>query len=67
MIKKILPSNSARIVEYNYCMTNIQYSIVDEIFDRFPEFMRGVVIAKDVVNQASPTELVKLLRDAESP
>ena len=46
-------------------MTNIQYSIADEIFNRFPEFMRGVVLAKGVVNRASPPELVKLLRDAE--
>lgn len=61
----ILPSNIIRIVEYNYCMTHIQYSIADEIFNRFPEFIRGVVTAKDVVNRASPPELVKLLRDAE--
>jgi len=46
-------------------MTNIQYSIADEIFNSFPEFMRGVVLAKGVVNRASPPELVKLLRDAE--
>ena len=46
-------------------MTNIQYSIADEIFNHFPEFMRGVVLAKGVVNRASPPELVKLLRDAE--
>lgn len=46
-------------------MTDIHYSIAEEIFDRFPEFIRGVVIAKDVVNQPSPPELVKLLRGAE--
>ncbi len=47
-------------------MKNIQYSISDEIFCRFPEFLRGVVVAEGVVNRASPTELVKLLRDAEN-
>ena len=66
MIKKILPSNAARIVEYNYRMPEIQYCIADEIFERFPEFMRGVVVAQGVVNRASPPELVKLLREAES-
>ena len=47
-------------------MTEIQYSITDEIFDRFPEFMRGVVVARDVTNRASPPELIKLLREAEA-
>ena len=47
-------------------MTEIQYSIADEIFARFPEFMRGVVIAREVVNQPSPPELIMLLRDAEA-
>ena len=62
----ILPSNNQWIVEYNYFMTEIQYSIADEIFNRFPEFMRGVVVARDVMNRASPPELVKLLREAEA-
>jgi DNA/RNA-binding domain of Phe-tRNA-synthetase-like protein len=66
MILLILPSYNRRIVEYNYSMTNIYYSIADEIFDHFPEFLRGVVVAKNVVNRASPPELVKLLRDAEA-
>ena len=47
-------------------MTDIQYSIAEEIYNRFPEFIRGVVIAKNVVNRASPPELVMLLRDAEN-
>jgi DNA/RNA-binding domain of Phe-tRNA-synthetase-like protein len=47
-------------------MTEIQYSISDEIFNRFPEFMRGVVVAKGVTNRESPPELTKLLRDAEN-
>jgi len=47
-------------------MTEIQYSISEEIFERFPEFMRGVVVARDVTNRASPPELVALLREAEA-
>jgi DNA/RNA-binding domain of Phe-tRNA-synthetase-like protein len=47
-------------------MPDIQYSITDEIFSRFPEFMRGVVVARNVTNRESPSELVKLLRDAEN-
>jgi DNA/RNA-binding domain of Phe-tRNA-synthetase-like protein len=47
-------------------MTEIQYSISDEIFNRFPEFIRGVVVARGVANRESPPELVKLLRDAEN-
>ena len=47
-------------------MTEIQYSISNEIFERFPEFMRGVVVARDVINRASPPELIQLLRMAES-
>ena len=47
-------------------MTEIQYSVTDEIFERFPEFLRGVVIARDVVNRASPPELINLLREAEA-
>ena len=54
------------IVEYNYFMTEIQYSITNEIFERFPEFIRGVLIARDVTNRVSPPALIKLLREAEA-
>jgi len=47
-------------------MTTLQYSIADEIFDRFPEFIRGVVVARDIVNRASSSELIELLRAEES-
>lgn len=47
-------------------MTDIQYCISNDIFSRFPEFIRGVVVAKNVVNRESPPELVKMLRDAEA-
>ncbi len=46
-------------------MTKIQYSISDVIFERFPQFIRGVVVARDVKNLASPPELITLLREAE--
>jgi DNA/RNA-binding domain of Phe-tRNA-synthetase-like protein len=41
------------------------YSISDEIFTLFPEYVRGVVIAYDVKNTASPSRLVEMLRSAE--
>ena len=47
-------------------MTTLQYSIADEIFKSFPEFIRGVVVARDVVNRASSPELIELLRAEEN-
>jgi len=47
-------------------MSELQYSIADEIFARFPGYVRGVVLAYDVTNGESPTEVVSLLRDAEA-
>ena len=41
------------------------YSIAPEVFERFPGYVRGVVIAHDVTNGASPPELVQMLREAE--
>jgi DNA/RNA-binding domain of Phe-tRNA-synthetase-like protein len=41
------------------------YSISPEVFERFPGYVRGVVVAHDVTNGASPDELVQLLRAAE--
>lgn len=46
-------------------MAQLTYSISEEIFQRFPEFIRGVVVAKDVSNRESPDELVHLLREEE--
>ena len=46
-------------------MDSISYSVSDEIFERFPEFIRGVVIAKDAKNCESLPELVALLRAEE--
>jgi DNA/RNA-binding domain of Phe-tRNA-synthetase-like protein len=47
-------------------MTEIHYSIADEIFARFPDYARGVVLAYGVRNADSPPELVGLLREAET-
>jgi len=47
-------------------MRELYYTISDEIFRRFPGYARGVVIAHDVTNSASPEELIRLLRAAEA-
>lgn len=47
-------------------MKELYYSIANEIFSRFPGYVRGVVLAHDVTNGASPGEVVALLRDAEA-
>jgi DNA/RNA-binding domain of Phe-tRNA-synthetase-like protein len=47
-------------------MKELYYSIADEIFVRFPGYVRGVVLAYDVTNGESPSEIVSLLRDAEA-
>ncbi|HSQ35597.1 MAG TPA: phenylalanine--tRNA ligase beta subunit-related protein [Candidatus Binatia bacterium] len=43
----------------------LSYSIADEIFVKFPEYRRGVVVAHGVRNGASPAELVNMLRAEE--
>ncbi|MBU4404181.1 MAG: hypothetical protein L6428_00450 [Candidatus Aminicenantes bacterium] len=47
-------------------MKDLTYAIADEVFTRFPEYRRGVVLAYDVKNGASPAELVKILRTEEA-
>ncbi len=47
-------------------MPEITYSVADEVFARFPGYVRGVVVARDVANGASPPELVAMLRAAEA-
>ena len=42
------------------------YSISPEVFERFPGYVRGVVVAYDVTNGTSPDELVQMLREAEA-
>jgi DNA/RNA-binding domain of Phe-tRNA-synthetase-like protein len=41
-------------------------AIAPEVFARFPEYRRGLVIAHGVVNGPSSPELVELLREAEA-
>jgi DNA/RNA-binding domain of Phe-tRNA-synthetase-like protein len=42
------------------------YRISPEIFQRFPGYVRGVVVAEGVANRLSPPGLVQLLREAEA-
>ena len=46
-------------------MQHFDYSVSPEIFERFPGYVRGVVVAHEVKNGPSPAELVQLLREAE--
>jgi DNA/RNA-binding domain of Phe-tRNA-synthetase-like protein len=43
----------------------LRYYIANEIFERFPDYCRGVVIAHGVRNGSSPPELLDRLRAAE--
>jgi DNA/RNA-binding domain of Phe-tRNA-synthetase-like protein len=47
-------------------LAELTYSISQEIFDRYPGYSRGVVLAFDVHNGPSPERLVQMLRDAEA-
>jgi DNA/RNA-binding domain of Phe-tRNA-synthetase-like protein len=47
-------------------MTEIRYSISEEVFNQFPGYARGVVLARGVSNGESPSELIALLREAEA-
>jgi len=47
-------------------MSDLTYSIADEVFARFPDYRRGVVLAHDVRNGDSPSVLVRILRDEEA-
>jgi DNA/RNA-binding domain of Phe-tRNA-synthetase-like protein len=46
-------------------LKELYYSIADEVFSKFPGYVRGVVIAHQVHNGDSPPELVAMLREAE--
>jgi DNA/RNA-binding domain of Phe-tRNA-synthetase-like protein len=47
-------------------MTAYAIRIADEIFQRFPGYVRGVVIAHGLANGPAPPALLDLLRDAET-
>ena len=46
-------------------MKELFYTIADEVFQRFPGYARGVVVAHGVQNGPSPAGLIQILRDAE--
>ena len=46
-------------------MKTIQYAIAPQVFEKFPEYIRGVVLAVGVSNGKSSPELIQLLRDEE--
>ena len=46
-------------------MSDLFYSICDEIFSLFPDYVRGVVLAYEVTNSESPSSLIEMLRNAE--
>lgn len=46
--------------------STLYYRIADEVFEQFPNYTRGVVLAYGVTNGKSPGELVSLLREAEA-
>jgi DNA/RNA-binding domain of Phe-tRNA-synthetase-like protein len=47
-------------------LTGLIYSISSDIFDKYPGYARGVVLAFGVHNGESPEKLVQLLREAEA-
>jgi DNA/RNA-binding domain of Phe-tRNA-synthetase-like protein len=50
----------------DYNVSDIFYSIADEVFIQFPGYVRGVVLAYDVRNAESPIDLIEMLRAAET-
>lgn len=44
----------------------LHYTVDSKVFELFPGYVRGVVIASEVKNGDSPDELVSMLRDAEA-
>jgi DNA/RNA-binding domain of Phe-tRNA-synthetase-like protein len=44
---------------------SLQYSISDAVFQKFPDYCRGVVLAHGIRNASSPGELINELRAAE--
>jgi DNA/RNA-binding domain of Phe-tRNA-synthetase-like protein len=46
-------------------MPQIVYSIDSEVFRLFPDFIRGVLVVRDVENHPSPNDLIALMRQEE--
>jgi DNA/RNA-binding domain of Phe-tRNA-synthetase-like protein len=47
-------------------LKDIFYSIEQDVFALFPDYVRGVVLAYDVKNMESPPEIIEMLRAAEA-
>lgn len=47
-------------------MRNIRYVIDNDVFTRFPDYARGVVLINGVKNGNSPDEVIEMLRIAEA-
>ena len=46
-------------------MKTIQYSIAPQVFEKFPDYIRGVILAVGVTNSESSLELLQLMRQEE--
>lgn len=46
-------------------MTSFQYSISKEVFQKYPGYVRGVVIARRILNGPSSEQIIRQLRQAE--
>jgi len=46
-------------------MKELSYTVSADLFQRFPGYVRGVVVAHDVTNQSSSDGLIRMLRDVE--
>jgi DNA/RNA-binding domain of Phe-tRNA-synthetase-like protein len=47
-------------------MGELFYQIAPEVFERFPGYVRGVVVVHEVANGAAPEAVTSLLREAEA-
>jgi len=47
-------------------MAELFTSVTDAVFETFPDYVRGVVVAHEVTNGPSPAPLIDLLRQAEA-
>jgi DNA/RNA-binding domain of Phe-tRNA-synthetase-like protein len=45
---------------------SVNIRVFGDVFSKFPEYRRGIVIAHDIINGTSPDDLITSLRDAES-
>lgn len=50
----------------NYFVADLYYVITNEIFEKYPGYCRGVVLAFDVKNDEPSDKLTQLLRNAEA-